>query len=161
MRRRRTVVRLTGFERVRARVRKVPTLGIGVVVEEHRDVAVLGPPFAERPCLVGSLRALGIGTAQRHEGHHVEHAEAGMFAFVANEGGPFGNCGCERPRPVARVSGAGPGEREHRPVVIGIGVHVDQRRAARLRQGPQQVHVAALGDVRDTFQHVNSVGPEG
>ena len=64
----------------------------------------------------------------------------------------------ERADRFARVAGARSGQSEHRPVVVGVCVHVEQRRAASLRERPQHDHVAAFRDVRDALQHPVSVG---
>ena len=50
------------------------------------------------------------------------------------------------------------GEREDCAVMIGVGVHVDERVAARLRERSQANHVASLGHVGDALQHAGSVG---
>ncbi len=117
-----------------------------------------GPPFAERPRLAGRLQSLGARRVQRDEGHHVEHAEPGMRPLVTHERRPLGDGRCKRADGFTRVTGSRSGEGEDRPVVVGVGVHVEQRGAARLRERPQQIHVAAFRDVRDTLQHVLSVG---
>ena len=95
---------------------------------------------------------------QRDERHHIEHAEPGMCSVVTHERGALGDCRCQRADGVARVARSGSGEGEDRPVVVGVGVHVQQRGPARLCERPQQIHVAAFRDVRDTLQHVLSVG---
>ena len=54
---------------------------------------------------------------------------------------------------VVASCGPGPGEREHRAVVVGVGVHVDERRPAPIGDRAQHREVAAFRDVRHTLEH--------
>ena len=49
-------------------------LRIGVAVEEHGEVELVGGPLRERER--GVDRLTGRGAVERDEGHHVERAEA-------------------------------------------------------------------------------------
>ena len=63
---------------------------------------------------------------ERHEGHHVDHAEAGVGAGVARR---------SRSSTAAVATRAGrllADEREHRSVVVGVGVQVEQVAAGGL-----------------------------
>ena len=80
------------------------------------------------------------------EGHHVEHAEAGVGAGVRTQvevgqggrGQGPGGFGHE-------VGGAGEGE--DRPVVVGVAVLVEQRGAGGSGQPAQDGLVASLADI--------------
>ena len=82
--------------------------GIGVVVQEHRHRELVGPPLAERAGLLGRLRPLDLGAAERDERHDVEGAEAGMLAVVTDDRALLGDGRRERPRALGTAS-RGPG----------------------------------------------------
>ena len=125
-----------------------PAAGKGSV-EEARHPHVLAQPAGEPVALghrrreVPGRRAAGL---VGDEGHHVEHAEAGVGTAVPAQvevgqgGGGQGPGGFGH-----QVSGAGEGE--DGPVVVGVTVLVEQRGAGRRGQPAQQRLVPALADV--------------
>ncbi len=116
----------TRLERVVADVGQRPPVRVGVVVEEHRHPVRVRPPAPERTGRQAGDLPLGNRAAQPDERDDVERADAGVYANVSDDvdvlrdrvGQPAGRAfGVTRP---------GTGHREHRPVVVGIGVHVEQ-----------------------------------
>ena len=61
--------------------------------------------------------------------------------------------GRERSGAGDRVAGTRSGEREHRAVMVGVGMHVDERGPARAGNGTEPRHVAPFGHVDDALQH--------
>jgi hypothetical protein len=146
-------VRLPAVEARRARAGEVALLGVGVVVQEDGHCELARPPLAERARFVGGLRPFDLGPAQRDERHDVECSEAGVFPGVIDDRALLRHRGRERSGAGNRVARTRSGEREHRAVVVGVGMHVDERRAARAGNGAEPIHVAPFGHVDDALQH--------
>ena len=120
-------------------------------VQEARDAVLGSQPGREgRP---GGQR-VGHGRAtEGHERHHVDDAEARVHAVVLAEVEPLDR-GCRhRPR------GVGASEREHRPVVVGVGVHVEQVGTGGVRELAQRRLVTPFADVEHALEHLRSVAP--
>ena len=113
-------------ECVATKVRKITTVCVGVVVEEHRNRVRLRPPFPERARVLAGLRLLGVRAAERDERHDIERAEIRMHAVVARDRDVLGDGVGQIAGGGARVVRSGAGQGEHRTVVIGVDVHVDQ-----------------------------------
>ena len=135
------------------------------VAEEPRLAPVLGEApvevdrHAERRDPVGhgerglARESLVLG-AQVDERNDVDGADAGMRALVlaqVDQADRRLHRGRERLDQLLR----GADEREHRTVVVGVGVHVEEPRGCRerLAQRLDLRRVASLRDVRDRFEH--------
>jgi len=139
-----------GREGAPPHLRQAP-VGVGTaVVEEHRDGQLGVHPGRER------VRRVDRGQeriVEGHEGHHVEDAEAGVDAGVDPEIEAGRGGAGERDDGREGVPAPGPGEGEHRPVVVGVDVAVEERGPARRGEGVEHVDVAALRHVRHALQH--------
>ncbi len=97
-------------------------VGTGVV-EEHRDGQLGVHPGRER------VRRVDRGeerNAEGYEGHDVEDAEAGVDAGVGSEVEAGRGGTGERDDGREGIPAPRPGEREHRSVVIGVDVAVEE-----------------------------------
>lgn len=100
--------------------------------------------------VTGPDRIVECGAGQRHERHHVGHAESGMDADVrANV--DAGECVCHQgsgvyldPRPT---------QREHTPVMVRVTVPVEKRGPGGGSQRGEDARIAALTDVYDALEH--------
>ena len=150
-----TEVGLAVLERVAPDVRKIATAGIGVVVEEHRNVVRLRPPCSELARGVSCLRPFHPGATQSHERNDVERTETRVDALVIRDRDVGRDRGPEVARRRSCVVPAGTREREDRSVVVGIGVQVDERRPAAVGNRAQRMNVATFRDVRHALEHVS------
>ena len=81
----------------------------------------------------------------------------GMHAVVARQVDVLGHRARQRTDRELGVAAAGPGEGEHRAVVVGVDVHVEQRRPARGRERVDaRVTVATLRHVRHALEHASA-----
>ena len=129
--------------------------GIGVAVEEHGDGVHLRPPLRELACGFGGLRAFDFGSAERDERDDVERAQARVHAVVFGDRNVRRDGAGKVTRRGSRVVMTGTGEREDGSVMIGIGVHVEERRTGGGRDRAQYLPVATFRDVRDALEHAN------
>ena len=106
----------------------------------------------------GVTRGAGVGAVERDERHHVERPEARVHAVVAVEVDAVDDLARQQPDRLLGVARAGAGEREDRAVVVGVVVHVEQRRAARGGERVEHRDVAALRHVGHALEHVSRVG---
>ena len=89
---------------------------------------------------------------ERDERHDVERTDARVHAGVTTRGR-------RAPPPPARVvarrsvSPSGPGEGEHRAMVVGVDVHVEQRVAARRARALEPQPIASLRHVGNALEH--------
>ena len=130
-------VGLAGPERLAARGRKVMAGRVGVVVEEHRHAVGLGPPLPEFARGVDRDALLRGRAAERDERDDVERAEKGMHAVVPCDRHVCRDRVGEVARRDRRVVCARSCEREHRAVMVGVGVHVE-RANRRTERRPRQ-----------------------
>ena len=76
-----------------------------------------------------------------------------MFPRVIDDRALLRHGGRERSGAGDRVAETRSGEREHGTVMVGVGMHVDERRAARAGNGAEPLHIAPFGHVDDALQH--------
>ena len=133
---------------------------VGVVVEEHRHRVASRPTTA--PNARASSAACGAFDRRRRRARRTARRRARRGAGARRR--VRRSRRARRPRPpsattasVGIVRGRA-GEREHRPVVVGVGVHVDERGAARGSATAHRGHVASFGHVDDALEHARSVG---
>ena len=130
-------------------------------VEEDRQPELHAHPHREPPRRLS--RPLFVLRGQRHERDDVRGPDPRMRSFVLAQvdqlGGSADACQQRLDELVARAD-----QREDRAVVILVGVHVEQSRAARAqrpREGVDRRPVATLGEVRDGLEgprHARSLG---
>ena len=119
-------------------------LRIGEVVEERRDAERRSPIQLRRSRGPRATADLGRRRLERDERHDVDHAEPRMHAVVVGEATDASAAAVGEPadRGLGLV-GLGARDREHGAVVVGVGVDVEQRRAARPGQPVEDVRPAA------------------
>ncbi len=137
-----------GAERARA---AAPQLGAGPPggedpVQEHGEPDLLAEPVGEHEGLGARRPPILVG--EEHDRGDVEGADARMDAHVRAD---VDGCGRHvRGRGHGRRERTGrAGDREHRAVMVGIGVDVQHREAERGRDRLDGGAVAPLRDVRD------------
>jgi hypothetical protein len=84
-----------------------------------------------------------------------------VHSFVAREIEVLGDRDGQRPHRGCGGVVAGPGEREHRAMVIAVDVHVEERAPARGRELVDHAAVAPLRDIRHTLDHPVILACEG
>ena len=132
-----------GVRGARARVGREVAEGVAAHVGQRALRAV---EEARHPCSsashVGEARRARrcasaiVAAVERDEGHHVDHPEAGVDARRAPEVEAL-----DRPRWRRARGASSPDEREHRAVVVRVGVHVEQVGAGgrrRARRSPRR-----------------------
>ena len=97
---------------------------IGVAVEEHGQLELVARPLGERER--GVDRFTGRGAVERDERHHVERAEARVHARVRGEVDALRDRARKPSHHLLGVVRTGTGKGEHRSVMVGIDVHVEQ-----------------------------------
>ena len=134
-------------------------VGRGLVVEEHRYVVDAHEPLGKR--MRGGHRNVGRGRAEGDERHHVDDAQTRVdprvFTQVEVFEGHFheasgGGLGATRVRR---------GDGEHAPVMIGVAVNIEERRACGRADSPEYPAVSPFRHVDDRLQHVVRVGGLG
>jgi hypothetical protein len=113
-------------------------------VEEGRHTQLLGDPHGEpvpRRQRVRQRRA-----RQRHEGHHVDDADAWVDPLVVTQVEPGDGRAGHRPGTVLAD------QRQHRTVVVRVDVGVEQSLAGGLCELADQVFPPALTEVHDAFK---------
>ena len=91
----------------------------------------------------------GVGhgrPGQRHERDHVDHADPGVHALMGTDVQPFNRGRRHRPGCCLHL---GTGQRQHRPVVVHVRVHVEQRTAGR---DNERRHLPPLTDIDHALQ---------
>ena len=145
-----------------------------LAVAEHRDPET-ADPLAERS---GDPLGLGIAGPEAHDRHDIGGAHARVDALVPGQIDALDRDRDGGGEPLDQAVGLAHA-REHRAVVVGVGVHVEDRRV-RLDRRPDGRHGAGIapgGEVGHRFQeaahrrhyqsqstsmvNVNRVGPRG
>ncbi len=126
-------------------------LRIRVVVEERRHRQLVRDPAGERIC--GIDRDRRRRPRQRNERDDVDDTEPRVRAFVVCEREEIGRGPGELPGCELGHEGVRGRDREHRAVVVGVGVDVEQPGAAGSREQVDGVGTPALGDVDDALEH--------
>jgi hypothetical protein len=110
-------------ERVAPELGERAALRVGIVVEEHRHLELDGDPLCERD---GRTRGDVVVLAERDERNDVDNPEAGVHANVVRQI-DGGGCGSgERTGCRLGVTWSRTREGEDAPVVIDVGVHVEE-----------------------------------
>jgi hypothetical protein len=152
--------RLTeALERGPPDIREDDTVGSsgGTRVQEHRQPVAVGQPSPE------PLRELDAGghgrVADRHEGSHVECADAWMPAVLASQVDAGDSLRGQRAHRIEYLIG-GTREREHAAVVIRVRGPVEQPDARHRADGPgarvDDLDAPALADVGDALDQVHA-----
>jgi hypothetical protein len=141
-------VRLAGAG-VRGQVAERPTPHLGQrpvsPVGEAGHAQLVGDPGEE--AVAGRLGAGHRRPGQWHERHDVNDSEPRVRPDMVTQ-----------VEPVDRGPGHVPGrlladQREDRPIVVGIRMHVEQRITSGRCDGGDRVHAQAFRDVCDAFKH--------
>ena len=96
-------------------------------VEEARHAELARPPRPRSGRRPRSASA-SVASAEGHEGHDVDHPDPGVRPGVGAEVEDRATAAAVTARAAVLAD-----QREHRPVVVGVGVHVEQRRRRRWR----------------------------
>lgn len=139
-----------------ADVGKGSARGIGGVVQEDRHRKLGGDPIGERN---RGVDGHGHRFAQGDERHHVERAEPRVHAGVNTQVERALHRAREFLRGDERVARPRAGQGEDSPVMVGVGVEIEQRRPACRAELVEDPRVPTFRHVGHALQHCFIMGP--
>ena len=121
-------------------------------IQKDGQAQLPGQAVADRQRLVvGEVPVLPV---QIDDGDDVQCSDAGMGAIVAAHVDPLQGDPGRREHGVGQLLRT-PHQREHAPVVVGVGVHIEERGTRRGCDRAESREVASLRHVDDALEHAH------